>query len=119
VITMLDNLPDAVLGVEVSGDITRDDYTQILLPAIDQHREAHGKVRLLYVLDDEHDFTSGALWEDEKLLDRHPFSFAKIAIATNAKGIRGLVKTFGWMIPGDVKLFTRDEIDQARSWISS
>ena len=97
----------------------RAPYTQTLLPAIDQHREAHGKVRLLYVLDDEHDFTSGALWEDERLFDRHPFSFAKIAIATNAKGIRGLVKTFGRMIPGDVKLFTRDEIDQARTWISS
>jgi hypothetical protein len=53
------------------------------------------------------------------LFDRHPFSFAKIAIATNAKGIRGVVKAFGWMIPGDVKLFSRDDIDQARSWISS
>jgi hypothetical protein len=119
VITLLDNLPANVLGVEVSGDITRDDYAQILLPAIDRHREAHGKVRLLYILDDEHDFTAGALWEDEKLFDRHPFSFAKIAIATNAKGIRGVVKAFGWMIPGDVKLFSRDDIDQARSWISS
>ena len=52
-------------------------------------------MRLLYVLDDQHDFTTGALWEDEKLFDRHPLSFAKIAVATNARGIRGLDKGRG------------------------
>jgi len=118
-ITLLKDLPDDVLGVEASGEITADDYKQTLLPALAQHREAHGKVRLLYVLDDQHDFTTGALWEDEKLFDRHPLSFAKVAVATNAKGIRGLIKTVGWMIPGDVKLFTADEIDQAKAWVSS
>lgn len=117
-IKLLDNLPDNVLGIEASGDITRDDYAQTLAPAIERHRQTEGKVRLLYVLDDEHDFTAGALWEDEKLFDRHPFSFEKIAIATNAKGIRGLFKTLGWMIPGDVKLFAPDQLDQAKDWVS-
>ena len=118
-ITMIDDLPDNVLGVEASGEITRDDYTQTLLPTIEQHREAFGKVRLLYILDDQHDYTAGALWEDEKLFDRHPFSFEKVAVATNDKALRGLIKAVGWMIPGDVKLFTTDEIDQAKTWVSS
>ena len=118
-IALIENLPDNVLGVEVSGEITRDDYTKTLLPALEQHREADGKVRLLYVLDDQHDFTAGALWEDEKIFDRHPLSFAKIAVATNAKGIRGLIRTMSWMIPGDVKLFTTDEMEQAKDWVSS
>ncbi len=117
-ITLLEDLPDDVLGVEASGEITQDDYTQTLLPALERHRQAHGKVRLLYILDDQHDFTTGALWEDEKLFDRHPLSFAKIAVATNATGVRGLIRTLSWMIPGDVKLFTTDEIDQARDWVS-
>ena len=118
-ITLLEGLPDDVLGVEASGEITSDDYKRTLLPALAQHREAHGKVRLLYVLDDDHDFTTGALWQDERLFDRHPLSFAKIAVTTNASGIRTLIKAVGWMIPGDVKLFATDEIDQARDWVSS
>lgn len=118
-ITLLDNVPHTVLGVEAAGEISRDDYKQTLEPAFEKHREQYGKVRLLYVLDDEHDFTAGALWEDEKLFDRHPFSFEKIAVVTNAKGVRGLVRTFGWMIPGDVRLFATGEIDQAKEWVAS
>lgn len=118
-ITLLDNLPDAILGIEATGEITRDDYTQTLRPMFEEHLQRHGKVRLLYVLDDEHDFTAGALWEDEKLLDRHPFSFEKVAVVTNAKGVRGLVRTFGWMIPGDVHLFAADEIEQAKDWVAT
>jgi hypothetical protein len=118
VITLLDDLPDDVVGVEVSGDITKEDYTQTLLPALERQRETQGKVRLLYVLPDDHDFTAGALWQDEKLFDSHPLSFAKIAIATDADGIRGVIKAFGWMIPGDVKLFHIEEIEQARAWVS-
>jgi hypothetical protein len=118
-ITLLDNLPDAVLGVQAAGEITRDDYTQTLSPLFEEHLKRHGKVRLLYVLDDEHDFTAGALWEDERLFDRHPFSFEKVAVVTNAKGVRGLVRTFGWMIPGDVHLFAADEIEQAKEWVAS
>jgi hypothetical protein len=118
-ITLLDNLPDAVLGIEASGEIGRDDYTQTLEPAFDKHLQRYGKVRLLYVLDDEHDFTVGALWEDEKLFDRHPLSFEKIALVTNAKGVRGLVRTFGWMIPGDVRLFATGELEQAKGWVAN
>jgi hypothetical protein len=119
VIRLLDTVPDTVLGIEAAGEITRDDYTQTLKPAFERHREQYGKVRLLYRLDDEHDFSAGALWEDEKLFDRHPFSFEKIALVTNAKGVRGLVRTFGWMIPGDVRLFATDEVEQATEWVAS
>ena len=118
-ITLLETVPDGVLGMEASGEITRDDYTQTLGPMFEKHLQRYGKVRLLYVLDDEHDFTAGALWEDEKLFDRHPFSFEKIALVTNAKGVRGLVHTFGWMIPGDVRLFAADEVEQATAWVAS
>jgi hypothetical protein len=118
-IALLDNLPDAVLGVEAAGEITRDDYTQTLRPAFEEHLQRYGKVRVLYVLDDDHDFAVGALWEDEKLFDRHPFSFEKVAVVTNAKGVRGLVRAFGWMIPGDVHLFATDEMEQAKDWVAA
>jgi hypothetical protein len=117
-ITLLDNLPDSVLGIEASGEITRADYTQTLEPAFEELRQRYGKVRLLYVLDDKHDFTAGALWEDERLFDRHPFSFEKVAVVTDAKAVRGVVRSFGWMIPGDVHLFAAGEIEQAKEWVA-
>ena len=42
-ITLLEDLPDDVLGVEVAGEITSDDYKQTLLPALERHREEYGE----------------------------------------------------------------------------
>lgn len=118
-ITLLENLPDNVLGVEATGEVTGEDYKETLVPAIESQREKYGKVRLLCVLGGEYEgFTVGALWEDEKLIDKHPFSWEKIAIATDSSSIRRATKMLGWMIPGDVKLFAADEVDKAKDWIS-
>jgi hypothetical protein len=119
VITVLENLPDNVVGVEASGKVTADDYRKTLVPAIERQREKHGKVRMLYVIGDDFDgFTAGALWQDERIFDRHPLSFEKIAVATDSRAIRGVIEGLGWMVPGAVKLFAADEVDQAREWVT-
>jgi hypothetical protein len=118
-LTPLEDLPDNVVGIEATGEVTTEDYKQTLLPAIERQREKYDKVRLLYVLGDQYDgYSGGALWEDEKLFDRHPFSWEKIAVATDATAIRGVIKMFGWMIPGAVKLFAADEVDEAKEWVT-
>jgi SpoIIAA-like len=120
VITRLTDLPDDVLGLEVKGELTSDDYTDTLAPAIREHREKYDKVRLLVVLGDEFKgFTAGALWQDEKLLDTNLFSFEKIGVVTDSGPIRGAMHLFGWMIPGGVRLFGADEVDDARAWVTS
>jgi hypothetical protein len=82
VITLLNGLPDTVVGIEATGEVTAEDYNQTLVPAIQEQRDKHGRIRLLYVLGEQYEgYTSGALWADEKLFDKHPFSFEKIAVA--------------------------------------
>lgn len=120
VITRLAGVPDNVLGLEVKGDLTSDDYRETLGPALKAHREMHDKVRLLVVLGDEFKgFTAGALWQDEKLLDANLFAFERVAVVTDSGPVRATMHLFGWMIPGDVKLFDTGEIDEAKAWTSS
>jgi SpoIIAA-like len=120
VITRLADMPDEVLGLEATGKLTSEDYQETLVPAIKQQRETYDKVRLLVVLGDGFEgFTAGALWEDEKVLDTNLFSFEKIAVATDSGPVRGAMHLFGWMIPGGVKLFAADEVDEAKAWVSS
>ena len=119
-ITRLADLPDNVIGLEATGELTSDDYKQVLAPAIKDQLERYDKVRLLVVLGTRFEgFTAGALWEDEKLLDTHLRSFEKIAVATDSGPVRGALHLFGWMIPGGVKLFGADEVEQATAWVTS
>ncbi|HEY7024341.1 MAG TPA: STAS/SEC14 domain-containing protein [Candidatus Limnocylindrales bacterium] len=113
-------MPDNVLGLEATGEVTSADYKETLAPAIRELREKHGKVRLLVLLGDEFTgFTAGALWQDEKLLDTNFSSFEKVAVVTESGPVRGAMHLFGWMIPGAVRLFGTDERDEAKAWVSS
>jgi hypothetical protein len=119
VITRLTDVPDTVLGFDITGELTSDDYKETLTPALKAQREKYGKVRLLVLLGDEFKgFTAGALWQDEKLLDTNLSSFERIAVVSDSGPIRGTMHLFGWMIPGEVKLFDVGEVDKATSWVS-
>lgn len=116
---LLDNLPDNVVGVRAIGEIEDDDYEDVLDPAIEAARARHDKIRLLYVLGPEFTgFDSGAMWEDTKLGVKTFTSYDRMAIVTDAPWVRRSVKAFGWVIPGDVRIFHADRFDDARTWIS-
>jgi hypothetical protein len=120
VIRVLENLPENVLGVEAVGKVTDEDYEQVLTPAVQEHRAAHGEVRFVYVLGEEFDgWTLGALWDDAKLGMKDVKSWEKIAVVTDKDWLQHAVKGFGWMVPGDVRVFGVQDLDAAVEWAAS
>jgi len=64
-IEILKNFPDNVIAFSCEGQITKEDYGGILVPAILNALKRHDKIRLLYQT--SANFTGydpGALWED-------------------------------------------------------
>lgn len=119
-IQLLTGLPDNVLGAEASGKVTDDDYENVLIPALRAKREAHDKIRFVYVLGEEFDgWSLGAMWEDAKLGLKDPRAWEKIAIVTDKDWLEHAVKVLGWMIPGEVRVFELDDLDDARKWAAS
>lgn len=119
-IRVIDGLPDNVVAVSGTGEVSSDDYTSTLDPAIDAALETNDKIRLLYVLgDDFASYSGGAMWQDTKVGLAHWTSFEKIAVVTDEDWIENAVKAFGWMIPGEVKTFDDDDLDEAKAWIVS
>jgi hypothetical protein len=119
VIRILEGLPDNVLGAEASGKVTDEDYENVLVPAARKKLEAHGQIRFLYVLGGDFDrWTMGAMWEDAKLgfADRH--AWEKVAVVSDKDWLKHTVRAFGWMIPGDVRVFDLDEMDDAKAWVA-
>jgi hypothetical protein len=121
-LTLIEDLPEHVVGVEAHGKVTAEDYEQVLVPAVDAARakSGDGGVRLLYVLGHElPDYTAGAAWEDAKLGLGHLRSWERIAIVGDADWLRHAVHGFGWLMPGEVKVFALEELDSAREWVTS
>jgi SpoIIAA-like len=117
---LIDGLPDNVVGIRATGEVEDDDYEDVLVPAIDAARSKHDKIRLLYVLGPEFTgYEMDAMWEDTKLGARTFTAYDKLAVVTDKSWVQRTVKAFGWMIPGEVKVFHTDALDDATSWITS
>jgi hypothetical protein len=110
-------MPPGTIGVEAVGKVSEDDYRDVLVPAVSTAVE-RGDVRLLYVLGKDFDsYSAGALWADTKLLAENRKAWKKVAIVSDADWLENSVKAFGWLMPGEVKVFETDEVHDAKEWL--
>jgi hypothetical protein len=116
-IKVIENMPVGTVGLEAVGKVSEDDYRNVLLPAVSAALE-RGDVRLLYVLGrDFESYSPGALWADTKLLAGNRKAWRKVAIVSDADWLENSVKAFGWLMPGEVKVFETDDLDDAKEWL--
>jgi hypothetical protein len=119
-IELMSGLPDNVLGLSASGEVTAEDYVRTLIPAIEERIGRHGKIRLLYHLGPAFTgYSMGAMWDDAKVGMAHLFDFEKIAVATDVDWCRHAVRLFGLLIPCPVKLFANADLAAAKAWVQS
>ena len=114
---VLDDLPEGVVGVEASGQVTSDDYRDVMTPALTAALE-RGGARVLYVLAEHTTFTPGAAFADAKLGLGHLKGWEKIAVVSDADWLENGIKAFGWMFPGEVRVFDDDDVDEAKEWLA-
>src|SRR3954449_13631250 len=119
-IRLLRDMPAGVLGLEAVDDVEKEDYENVILPAIDAALAEHGKVRLVYVLGREFDdYEGGAVWEDLKLGARHPTKFERVAVVTDARWARPAMKLFSVLWPGKARAFPLAERAAAVTWAAA
>lgn len=118
-----EGLPDGVLAFHMHGRIEKADYTDVLLPAI--HREVAAKRPLRILIrfgPDLEGFEPSALWEDAKagvsaeVRDRA--AWKRLALVTEIDWVRRAASLFGWMAPGELKVFGEAEEAEASAWVA-
>jgi hypothetical protein len=115
---LIHNLPDNVVGVRAIGAIEDDDYEELLVPTIEDRLTRHDKIRLLYVLGAEYTgYDDDAKWQDAKLGMKTFNSYDRMAIVSDIESVRRSVRAFGWLIPGDIRVFPVDDLVDAEAWI--
>ncbi|MDX1804281.1 MAG: STAS/SEC14 domain-containing protein [Alcanivorax sp.] len=113
------DLPDNVIGFRAKGTVTSSDYETVLIPAVEAAFSQQKKVRFLYHLGDDFDsFEAGAMWDDARLGLRHLSGWEKMAVVTDETWIRTALRVFGLAIPGHVRVFHNQQLDDAIHWVS-
>lgn len=117
---ILRNMPVGVLGLEAIDDVEEEDYQNVLIPAVEAAIAEHGKVRLVYVLGPAFDEYEGeAVWEDLKLGARHPASFERIAVVTDARWVGTAMRVFSVLFPGQARAFPLAQLEAAKGWAAT
>lgn len=107
-----------ILGIQLSGTLTDEDY-QAFTPKIEDIIQKEGTIRLLCVLEDFHGWTAKAAWDDLKLDIKHHAAYERLAIV----GVTKFEKFLAWIskpfVKGEVKFFPQEQVDEAWAWIRS
>ena len=115
----LNDLPGDIDGIRARGQVTADDYENVLRPILDAARTEGRRIRLLYHLGPQFDgFTAAGAWEDARLGLRYLRLFERCAIVSDVSWIRESSRLLGAMMPCPVNVFRNSEWQDAIAWLT-
>ena len=92
----------------------------MLTPALMQALDSGDGLRTLYLIESLDKMDPSALWADAKvgydLGIRHHDAWVRSAIVTDIDWLARATRLFAWMIPGEVRVFPINELEQAKAW---
>lgn len=116
---IINDLPGNVLGIEAEGEVTGADYETVLIPAVDEKLKANKKIRFLYYLGTGFTgFSLNAMIDDAGVGIKNFSAWDRIALVSNHHMINGFAKFFGHLLPGEVRVFSNEDLGEAKKWIS-
>ena len=117
----MEEMPTGTIGFKVVEELTADDYREQIEPALAAAAE-EGEVRLLFEIDAGFGMDAGAVIEDAKtglkLGLGHMKAWKRTAIVTDVEWIRKAIKAFGFMAPGELRVFEPAELGAAKVWVA-
>lgn len=114
----LKDTPNTMVGFRATGDITKEDFDQIVLPAVAELVKRTDKLNYLLVLDTAiKNFTIGAWLKDAMLGLNNLGKWNRAAIVTDSDGINAFTGFFSKVVPGEFRGFNHHELDEAIKWV--
>jgi hypothetical protein len=117
-IELMEDLPAGVVGARASGQVSGEDYRDVLVPAVEAALARSGHIRFLYHIGPEfRKFTTTALWEDARVGLHHLGGFERIALVTDVSWIRLLAEGLRFAAPTELRVFANADLPFALEWI--
>ncbi|HEX7279446.1 MAG TPA: STAS/SEC14 domain-containing protein [Solirubrobacterales bacterium] len=120
-IERIEEMPAGTIGLRASGQLTREDYQDVLEPALREGVES-GELRLVFALTDFDGLGHGAWVEDAKTgmeaWVRNHSAWKRFALVTDVEWVAKAMRAFAWLAPGEVRVFGLGELGAAREWVA-
>lgn len=111
--------PDNVAAFRAVGEVTKQDYENVVVPAVEAVVAKYNELNFLLELDtDLGNYTAGAWFEDIMIGLKNFGKWNRAAIVTDSDNIIKFTDAFSYIAPGEYKGFKKDELDIALIWVS-
>ena len=111
------------LGFVISGRLTRAEYEEVLLPPVREAIASGEEIRMLAVINDFQGLEPGALLDDLKAAAKLGFgqrsSWSRFAVVTDTDWVQRAIALFGWLVPGEIRVFTTARRADAEAWLAT
>lgn len=117
-LTIIEGLPDHVIGIRINDKLRAEDYETQLIPLVNEKLEKHPKLDLLCCIDGEwKGMEAGAVWQDLRLGLGRIGHWARMAIVSDIKWLENAIKLFGVFSPGELRHFGSADYAAASEWV--
>lgn len=117
-LSMIEGLPDHVIGIRINDKLRAEDYENQLIPWVNDKLERHHKLDLLCCIDGEwKGMEAGAVWQDLRLGLGKIGHWARMAIVSDIQWVGNAIKLFGLFSPGELRHFGSSDYAAAREWV--
>jgi SpoIIAA-like len=118
----IEDMPAGTVGLRASGKLTRDDYREVLEPALKEAIDS-GELRLLFLLTGFEGLEAAAWPEDVKTglgaWFGHHSAWKRFALVTDTEWVAKAMHMFAWVTPGEVAIYKPEQLEEAKNWVAA
>lgn len=116
-ITIIPEAPENVAAFSATGEVTRENFENLVIPHVKKKVEKFGELNYLLYLDtDLGNFTPGAWLQDMLLGLKNLTKWNRAAIVTDKEGVQNFTDIFSVLMPGEFKSFPKENLYNALYW---
>jgi len=114
-----DGMRPNVLALAAHGKVSHQDYSRVVIPAVEEKLKMHPKIRAFFHLGEDFiGYTAEALWDDAKVGIQHYNAFERIAVITNVGWVKQAMRLFVVFVPCPIRFFSNEDILAAAAWVN-
>ena len=119
-ITLIPDVPENVAAFKASGEITKEDFENLVIPHVKAKVNTFDELNYLFYIDtDLNQFTVGAWMKDILVGLKNLTKWNRAAIVTDKKFVQNFTDIFSVLMPGEFKSFPQDDVENALYWCAN
>lgn len=119
-IITIPEMPENIVALKATGEITKEDYENCVLPQISAKLNQFEELNCLILLDtDFSNFTFGAWFQDALLGLKNFSNWNRIAVVTDSLSVQNSISVFSVVMPGEYETFDVENLENAIFWCAN